>query len=316
MTTTLAPALHRDREAVSVRDHALDVLKGAAIIGVLIIHADFTRFDPPTRATVGWLGWLFQWCVPAFFFAAGRLARHPTAPKAAARYVWARAKRLLVPYVAFTALYKLTLLANLARGTGEWQWCWAGGPQLYFLPYLSSVAAMAGVVVVLARGRSVGLVVAVGLAVATAWLAQPTTATHGPHLALVGLYTGNYFAGLARAGWGIGAAAVLAAGVAATAVHAGNPQLLAAGMPPLAYGALRLSVGARSAALAGWLGRWSGAVYVWHTPLLMPAASIAAVRVVGPGPAALVIVLAAGVLGSVGLGYLAIHLSVLRPFRI
>jgi uncharacterized membrane protein YcfT len=300
------------------RDDGIDALKGFAIVGVIVLHAQFSRFEPgPLAILMAARPWV-QWCVPAFFFTAGLLARHPLDWPGVWRFTRARAVRLLVPFVAFTLLYKGLQLPLAAAGwMPAWEWSAAGGPQLYFLPFLLAVSAAAAVVVAVMRGRVAWLAAAVMAAAGASAALSPAGETHGPHAALVGLYAANYLAGVLIArGGSVAAAGVLAAACAAAAWWTGNVNLLAGAVPPVLHGLLR---GPASSPVAGpvvWLGRWAGVIFVWHTPLLMPGFSVVAVRVLGGGVAAVVATFVSAVLGSVALGSAAERWALLRPFRV
>jgi fucose 4-O-acetylase-like acetyltransferase len=303
----------------TVRDDAIDALKGLAIAGVLVLHSWFHRFDPgPLSVLVVARAWV-QWCVPAFFFAAGLLARHPLDRPGVWRFTRTRAVRLLVPFVAFTLLYKLLQLPLAAAGLmPAWEWWSAGGPQLYFLPCLLAVSVLAAVVVAVVRGRPAWLTAALVGAAAVSAAMQPPGQTHGPHPALFGLYTANYLAGVVIAAGSpvVLAAGVLAAACAAAAWWTGNVNLLAGAAPAVLYWILRRAASAPVARPVVWLGRWSAVIFVWHTPLLMPAVSVLAVRLLGGGWPAIAVTFVVTVLGSVGLGWVAERWALLRPFRV
>jgi len=297
------------------RNHAIDALKGFAIIGVLVSHARFDRFSEGTQLLAEHGAQWLQWCVPAFFFAAGLLARHPEDASGLVKFLRSRGIRLLIPFVVFTLLYQATLL-----GAGKWNgWSWfrGGGPQLYFLTYLFAVSAATAAFMVASRGRLdwiVGLVataIAVGAAIST-----PTSRTSGSDPALIALYAANYLVGVCTAVRRPGVAALLlAAGMAAASCWTGNYNLLAAGVPPIIYAILVSGFNATILRPVQWLGRWSAAIFVWHAPLLMPAASIVAVRLFGSGTGALVATLVTATSGSVLLGWFAERWSLLRPLR-
>jgi len=81
----------RDR----VRYVPIDILKAAAIIGVIWIHS-FHRWGPPRFALQPLSHLLTAFAVPAFFFASGFLHCGPAASQGSV--IMRRAKRLLVPY--------------------------------------------------------------------------------------------------------------------------------------------------------------------------------------------------------------------------
>jgi hypothetical protein len=224
----------------------------------------------------------------------------------------------LVPFVAFTVLYKCALwLSVTIRHKGTWDWAQYGGAQLYFLPYLFVVSAAVAVVSVVVRPTPARLVVLTGAAALVTLLLCPATRTHGPHPELAGLYTANYLAGVCwRVGPKVLPTVLLLCGAVGAAWWGGNWNLAAAAVPPLAFALLGPLTRTAGTGALEWLGRWSGAVFVWHVPFLLPAAAAFAVGLFGGGYGALAVALALTIEASVALGWVADKWSLLHPFRL
>src|SRR5436190_8522559 len=88
----------------------LDILRGVAIFGVLLIHSSFEgRFGRETIAVQSVLAGLFDWAVLAFFFSSGFL--HDQSASFAAT-LKKRFLSLLAPFFLYNALYNLCFAAT------------------------------------------------------------------------------------------------------------------------------------------------------------------------------------------------------------
>ncbi len=93
----------------------LDILRGAAIFGVLVIHSSFKgRFNQETLAVQAIMARLFDWAVLAFFFSSGFLYDSSVPFTMAVRK---RSVSLLVPFLLYNAFYNLFFV-----GTGDLGW--------------------------------------------------------------------------------------------------------------------------------------------------------------------------------------------------
>jgi fucose 4-O-acetylase-like acetyltransferase len=291
-TATLTPL------TTSHRVQAIDSVKGIAIIGVLFIHMSFTRrFDPATLADIQMLQHVFAWCVLAFFFASGYL--HGNTPRTAPRwidFVKKRARRLLVPCLLFSWGYKLALLAAKSAGMASTAppappltplsllvaVLSPAAPQFYFLVDLFVIAVG---VHTLTRFRifrdEMGPWILGTILLQSYWL-LPLGVPHGEDPGLLPLYAASYLLGYQSSASRIPQHSrhaslrncVLAVlGASGLAVAFARPQLLHVAVPViLLQVALRLPIRLQSP--LAFLGRRSGAIYVWHTPIVMPAISL------------------------------------------
>jgi surface polysaccharide O-acyltransferase-like enzyme len=281
----------------SSRIVAIDALKGLAILGVLFIHMAFTsRFDAGTLGKVHLLQAVFGWCVLAFFFASGFLHRSSGATSQDWNaFISKRARRLLVPCVAFSWAYKAMLLAAHRAGFMESgalpsfatpadalrTMLTPAAPQFYFLADLFIIAVAVQLLIrIPAFERPLSLLLLAAALVQTYWL-LPLEKPHGEALSQIPLYAATYLLGFqtARIDRGKGLISLLrdpgflVFGASIASLSLSKPQVLHIGIPVLLFALMELTP--RLAALPlTFLGRHSGAVYAWHTPIVMPAISI------------------------------------------
>lgn len=212
--------------APPARDAAIDVLRGWAIIGVVVIHA--CGLILPAQAYFS-AAYYFRWAVPVFICAYAYFAARPPAPGQTAAVIAGRYARLLWPFLFYSVLYAVVLgdarapdpLATLwryLRGDG-----WAG--QYFFLILFQLVVLLpwlAGRRIPLAAVALslAGLVVLLALLPA-AWQASPALTAASDRLvvywlpyALLGIYLRQnrerWLALLARMPRGLALAAWLA----------------------------------------------------------------------------------------------------------
>lgn len=277
------------------RIQSVDALKGVAILGVLFIHMAFTaRFDSAALSHVKLLQNVSAWCVLAFFFASGVLHACNDSDCTFTGFVRRRAVRLLIPCAAFTWLCKLLLLAANACGflTSEsvaWPATASGllsfvfvpaAPQFYFLAHLFAIAVIIHLLLKMRLlGNPVVPWIGAGALLQAYWL-LPLEKPHGEALTQLPIYTAIYLAGFGFASAGeknripcktrLGLLFFITATIAVGMKH---EQALHAIVPPLLILVLSLAP-ASGISPPAWLGRKSGVIYAWHTPILMPALSL------------------------------------------
>lgn len=317
---------------MTTRRRDIDALKGLSIVGVLFAHMSFTsRFDGATIAIVDGMQVWFGWCVIGFFYAAGALSS-AVKETSIAELAKRRARRLLVPYVAFSLTNNILLLAmerlgltgaNSPAPTGiggeAWRLVQFGGVQFYFLAYLFQIT-VAVAMVVRCCGRIAAATLAGAGVIAGAFLLGSPSRGFGSEAALVPLYVSAYVAGLLVGGDealdALPCAILSGWPVLAAAALTGNPVWLQGLVPLLLSPVLRWLVGMPGSAVAEWLGRESSGIYAWHTPIVMPVASIACTRLLGGGPAVILPVLAITVAASLLLHRVTEAHPFLRPWRL
>lgn len=297
-----------------------DAFKFLAMLGVVLAHLPrHGRFSPEAWNVVSvaqeWTGW----CVLAFFAISGVLfAARPVG--SLGNEVAKRAKRLLVPWVSFSVLYKgaVGLLAAVglitkypAPPSDLAQFChWLlipADPQLYFLPCLFFVQVIAAAVA--KRGVvAYAAVGCLGLAVWLGWSLQTADfgLLHGPHLKLFPLYLAFFFGGAFAAGvpprmlvvvgfFCVAGGAVLVAGY--------PPSLAFQVSAPFAFLViLQRFDGARWEAPLALAGSFAGGVYVWHAPIVISMVTIGVIHLLGNGIAAVFLVIFASYLVAAVIG--------------
>jgi|GEM_PF-6666135 len=96
---------------VKERNITIDSIKGLAILGVVLAHMQFkSRFCQETLDYLLFFHKIFIWCVLAFFFASGFFQKKIGTSLGLRDYLLLKGKRLLVPAVSFSLLYKCLIL--------------------------------------------------------------------------------------------------------------------------------------------------------------------------------------------------------------
>lgn len=299
----------------SGRDEALDALKALAIIGVLFAHMSFT-----SRMSARTLSWIvvfqqsFGWCVTGFFFCAGVLTRVGGEGLAGCfSFALKRTRRLLVPCLVFSLTYKCCLLIihivfhssspepRIPCDASGWiQFLFSPvGPQFYFLHYLFVLSVLAVFAIRLFKNlTALSWVVLAGCFVFY-FIQQAPSASYGSAWNLLPGYLLSYWGGLLagrgfleRPVWWITASVLVACGCVFKKTFVFAHLFI----PALLYWLLQhLSLGD----CMKFIGQKSGAIYVWHDPLLLPACSILATKLLPWGPLQVTLVLALGISVSV-----------------
>jgi peptidoglycan/LPS O-acetylase OafA/YrhL len=288
----------------TVRLTFADAYKFMAIVAVIFAHLPpGGRFDGEAWSAVQKIQELTGWCVLAFFAVSGVLLK-PSLERSIGAELAKRARRLLVPWLAFSVLYKVVVsslnflgVIKNAQPIPDNGWnllIWAllpADPQLYFLLYLFFMQA----VLMLLHRASARAPVIVGAMAFLLWslfLVPESGARllHGSSLQLVPLYFAFLTLGL-FCGTSLRRAALLCAaacGIGLFIAFTRGDWLVAwqLAAPWICLLALRAGEGSSALKPLAYLGRFSGSVYVWHVPLIMGSVSIASVALLGTGFAA------------------------------
>ena len=190
----------------------VDLLKGWAILGVIFLHMSFaSRFGSNVMAAINGIQHYVAWAVVAFFFCAGFLfARNSGVTEPIRDYLPKRARRLLVPWVAFSLLNKVLLMAghrmhvvtapipiesqaSLCRQILQFI-MWPGGPQLYFLPALFAISIFFRLICNVARQEWALWLLALLLIAGYVWL-NPG-APYGGEIAKYPAFAATYLFGI------------------------------------------------------------------------------------------------------------------------
>ncbi|MGD0252959.1 MAG: acyltransferase [Verrucomicrobiota bacterium] len=265
----------------------LDILRGVAIFGVLVLHSSFEgRFTQETLAVQAIMARLFDWAVLAFFFSSGFLYDNSVPFTMAVKK---RSVSLLVPFLLYNAFYNL-----FVAGMGTLGWVHnnafemnskilatglfhSPAFQLYFLPYLFVISiGVCGLDKLTQRYHRSGYVVVL-LLVLTFYLVRGyPEVSHGSafdklplYLAafLIGVIGGPFLKEPVARPWMIAAVLVVVLGVLVLS----RLPVVSLAVPPLLVGVVRAISKMANSKLLLSMGVMSGSIYVWHTPVLLPA---------------------------------------------
>jgi hypothetical protein len=297
------------------RDGALDLLKCVLVLGVVLQHSGFARFNAEEQELVANLRHFFSLVVVGFFWAAGYLI---DVNERADVFLKKRFMRLIVPFLVISIVNWIIFL-SLARVTGRsfgYDYTIGDmlhvlftlqgvGPQMYFLPYLFLLQTAAFFSA--RRFASPALLAALSILLLLLWFAtDPNFKNLGPSPGNIALYASSVFLGMAcrhadalLVGKFVLVVAIpILAGCAVLAPGVWH-DLCCWAAPPAMYVGFK-ACGARAA----WPGL-SGdtfAVFLWHTPLLMPLLSLFFVRLFPAGYLALLLTVVGAICLSVAVG--------------
>ncbi|MDA7877733.1 acyltransferase family protein [Akkermansiaceae bacterium] len=280
-------------EKIKERLTAIDSLRGIAILGVMVLHSDLEGLtDPARRAILG----VFDWSVLAFLLISGYLQNYeiPLTHVFRKRFVG-----LIIPFIVYNVVYNLFFLVFESPGiapalgisvakleVGQPWWCWAfvsPAFQLYFLPYLFAITILSHGVLgrfsETTRKKSAGVILVL---LPLLYLISPIPViSHGASLAVVPFYMASFLlGGLLRLSriwhrrWAVAFSGVILALLIFCSSLFPHPGLSLAIVGVLFIFVMNTwtGVNADGSGMA-LLGRCSGSIYLWHTPLLMPAVS-------------------------------------------
>jgi hypothetical protein len=265
----------------------LDILRGAGICGVLVLHSSFKgRFTQETLVVQAIMARLFDWAVLAFFFSSGFLHDNSVPFTMAVKK---RSVSLLVPFLLYNAFYNLFFAGTGTLGlvhnntfemnskilaTGLFH---SPAFQLYFLPYLFVISiGVCGLDKLTQRYHRSGYVVVL-LLVLTFYLVRGyPEVSHGSALDKLPLYLAGFLIGVIgrpffkepiAKPWMIVAALVVVLGVLVLS----RLPVVSLAVPPLLVLLVRTISSIANSKLLLNMGVMSGSIYVWHTPVMLPA---------------------------------------------
>lgn len=277
-------------------DH-VDLLKGLAIIGVVLHHVSIRPLGTDVATHVSFIVKAFAWAVYAFIFLAGYLHGRSTKVISSWEFVVQRARRLLVPYlilgVSYAGLRELTKAfrgADFASEHSRGFWSVIQslvtvntggivGQQLYFYPLLFLISCLLIVIWSVIRTRRGGALLTAGL-----YLLIVSLALSGVHISntgisrtmiLAGLFQyslGYLFGGseLQQVSWRYAAIGMTAIGL----LHLlwfGREALLVLALPLVFTLAFKRLADGRSFHLQPLreLGRASSVIFAYHSPFIL-----------------------------------------------
>lgn len=282
------------------RQSAVDVLKGVAIIGVVLHHVKNRRFDAAVQEQLLGVIQVMAWAVYAFLFASGYLHALSRRQEGAGEFIWRRAVRLLVPYLWLGALYAVAFQVIQNLGLVDYDptrieptlvgklkslvLCDQDhviGEQLYFFVLLFGISS--SFVLLLQISGSVWFVawlvgaLSVGMIAMMAIQPLPLATTGLSLEMLLGAllqYALGFLLGKtreARTRWNWAAVAGLGVGGVVAVFSRGAGYSWVMLFVPLAlYLALdRVGTGARGFAPLSALGQMSGSIFAFHTPFIL-----------------------------------------------
>lgn len=254
------------------RARSIDNLKGVAILGVVWAHMAIGG-EEVLRATQAALGW----CVIAFFWASGALRIERRRRGDAKEWVIRRARRLLIPAVAFfllnnVAIFVLTrsgIITSLPSDVDFKIFLTTNlSPQIYFLVYLFSIELVARAIPGDSSIIGFVLFVLVGFLLN---IYYPSPMPYGSHFSNIPFYLAAYVLPDAwarvedrnRLRWGIVMGLVALFALVTSGIYIGFfifvPPLLAWLLPE------------RSIPILTQVGVCSGAIFIWHAPIISSA---------------------------------------------
>ncbi len=282
------------------RQAAVDVLKGLAIVGVVLHHVRNRRFDADVQASLLVVMQVAAWAVYAFLFGSGYLHALSRRTEAAGIFIGRRAQRLLVPYLWLGVLYAGVFQLIQSLGLVDYDTARIApglvgkvkslllcdqehviGEQLYFFVLLFGISSLFVLLLEISRSSWVlawiagVLLVGMGGLMIARPLPLPATGMSlevwvgGMFQYVLGFLVGRSRDALTRWKWGVGAGFGVAVLLALMNRAAGYSWALL--FVPLALFLLlsRVPEGSHWLALPKVLGQASGSIFAFHTPFML-----------------------------------------------
>jgi len=297
----------------------IDVVRSLAIIGVICLHSRFEhRFDPATLSVCAFLSVFFDWAVLAFFYLSGLLLDEK---KPVIEFLKKRCWSLLVPFWFYNLFYNLAF-GGWLRLSGShingFQWSptllltgWLHSPafQLYFLPYLFVIALGVFCLCKFINHRwqpwlfGASVVLMAAFYHHTGW----PNRSHGPEWVNLPLYLVAFLLGVVCRPFFAGKPSrkfvMLSLSVGFLSLLLPQLVLQSLLVPPLLCMAVKTAPFLGESQLLQKIGRSSGVIYLWHTPIMLPA--FTTMMALGRVPA--IVNLGASLIASIALCVLLRH---------
>ncbi|WP_159018153.1 acyltransferase family protein [Algibacter sp. L3A6] len=312
-----------------MKKNEVECLKGLAIIGVIFAHMNFKgRFDDSTLILVNYLQIIFGWCVIAFFFCSGLLAKNVDR-FLLKQLIFKRFKRLIVPCIVFTITYKLIIFGLYYSGLFGWKnplpenkltLLYPVGPQFYFLIYLFIIQLIVSFLQ-LYFSRKVLLIMASIVLPILYFIIDSPKYSYGGEINLVPFYIYSYIIALfvsenkSIRNIDYYVLLILVLAFLSLSFNIKMIILIQLYIPILLWLILKKynSITVNFNKLS--IGKYSGAIYVWHAPILLPFLSITCVKLFGSKTLVIFPILIITILISIFLGKLTSRYSFLKIWR-
>jgi hypothetical protein len=265
------------------RIESVDFLKGISIVGVLILHSNFaSRFDLLTLQIQGGLAVAFDWAVLGFFFASGLTFGLERSVGDIAKKGLVLLGAYLFYHVAYAVVISLLVscgIANPGESTqfGRLLQFWNSTAfQLYFLPVLAffmvSIALIRKFIGEYWKWFACCVIIVTAIYYGSD---RYPDSSNGPAMSKWALYAASFVFGiLFKGGIGdgkqIGIPVILA--LAFLAITGGKGWGMV--VPLMIVGSFEFTKPRKYHMMVRALGASSGSIYLWHTPVLLPALTI------------------------------------------
>ena len=285
-----------------IRKSEIDNLKGLAIIGVVFVHMSFySRFSAETIKIIDFLQLIFGWCVIAFFFSAGLVSK-----KVKREYLIdfsrKKFKRLIIPCFYFSLTYKLILAVISYLGFSSYSSIIPDtlidlslfiiapvGPQFYFLYYLFA-CSMISIALELFLSRNMICIFAIFVLPILFYFIESPINSYGPDLNLIPIYLYSYILGMLFSKCNSKNLNKLYAfsslSISLVILIITNNQYLVfiqIYIPIIIWLSFIKLSSISSLFNKTKLGMYSGGIYVWHTPIVLPIVSVFFTYLIGGG---------------------------------
>ncbi|AFM05684.1 putative acyltransferase [Bernardetia litoralis DSM 6794] len=319
-----------------MKNPVIDTVKGLAIIGVLFAHMNFTgRFDDSTLEFINTIQLIFGWCVIAFFFCSGLVAKSITTQLEFKKFIKKRFQRLVIPCIIFSLTYKL--LMSIIYLTGLFSWSsplptnfqetiyfifYPVSPQFYFLYYLFAISICVQILELIISRFIIFWIALVGFII-SCFLMDIPLQSYGPEFNLLPAYILGYVFGFAISQFNQNTKTIIIIYYSSfystlifLAFFFSNNNLFFQFITLVSLWLIIEYIPVLSKIFNKTkLGKYSSSIYVWHAPLLMPFLSILFVKTLGGGGIILFPILLGTIFISIFLSKITMRYEWLRFWR-
>ena len=285
-----------------MRKLEIDNLKGIAIIGVVIVHMSFySRFSEEAIKFIDIAQLFFGWCVIAFFFSSGLVSKR-NKKEQVKFFLKKRFKRLIIPCLYFSLTYKLILAAISYLGFSFYSspipetlidffifLITPVGPQFYFLYYLFACSTIISFLELVLSRNMIYVFATLMLPILYNFIESPIN-SYGPDLNLIPIYLYSYILGTLFSKYNFENLNKLYAfsslSITLVILIITNNQYLVfiqMFIPVVIWLGFIKFASFSIFFNKIKLGNYSGGIYVWHTPIVLPLVTILFSKLLGGG---------------------------------